>query len=72
MKELEILNDIEIEIKSINESIKFQKGIDKIYAELFNLHGGDRIPKLETKITNLENRRRRIIRKLFNQYCKNK
>lgn len=70
MKELSKLNDIQIDIKRVKESIEWQNKLNKLFSRVFRSGEISRIPKLELQITNLENRRKRIIRKMFNQYCK--
>ncbi|MGR3177811.1 MAG: hypothetical protein ACUZ8E_07115 [Candidatus Anammoxibacter sp.] len=64
--DLENLTDIAIEIKLVNEYIKWSEDMS---VKLAPLYKGD-TTKLEIQITNLENRRKRIVRKMFNQYCK--
>ena len=71
MNDLERLNDIAIEIKRVKEHMKFQEDINKLYFNVFRQPISEMVtPELEIQITNLENRRKRIVRKMFNQYCK--
>ena len=71
MSDLERLNDIAIEIKRVKEHIKFQEDINKLYFNVFRQPISEMVtPELEIQITNLENRRKRIISKMFKKYCK--
>ena len=71
MNDLERLNDIAIEIKRVMEHMKFQEGINKLYFNVFRQPISEAVtPELKIQITNLENRRKRIVRKMFNKYCK--
>ena len=69
MNDLETLNDIAIEIKLVKQSMKSQEYIDELYSRVFALDESSRIIKLKIQITNLENRRKRIVRRMFNKYC---
>ena len=64
--DLETLTDIALDIKAVNNSIKWCEDMRKNFSPIYK---GD-TTKLEIQITNLENRRKRIVRKMFNQYCK--
>ena len=64
--DLENLTDIAIEIKLVNEYIKWSEDMS---VKLAPLYKGD-TTKLEIQITNLENRRKRIIKGMYNNYCK--
>lgn len=66
MNDLERLNDIAIEIKRVDEYIQWRKDMR---VKLAPLYKGD-TTKLDIQITNLENRRKRIVRKMYNKYCK--
>lgn len=66
MKELSKLNDIEIDIKMVKEHILWIEDMNENFSPFYD---GD-TTKSKLQITNLENRRKKIIRKLFDQYCK--
>lgn len=64
MNDLERLNDIAIEIDAVNESIKWCENMRKNFSPIYK---GD-TTKLEIQITNLENRRKRIVTRMYNKY----
>ena len=70
MNDLERLNDIAIEIKAVNEHIKWQNDLEKVYSGMFKADRLNKTTRLKIQITNLENRRKRIVRKMYNKYCK--
>ena len=63
-----MVNDVANDIKQGNVSIKWCEDMRKKFSYIYK---GD-TTKLEIQIKNLENRRKRIVRKMFNQYCKTK
>ena len=65
MNDLGTLNDIEIDIKQVNKSIKWCEGMRKNFLYLYK---GD-TTKLELQIKDLENRRKRIVRRMYKKYC---
>ena len=66
MNDLERLTDIALDIKAVNNSIKWCEDMRKNFSPIYK---GD-TTKLEIQITNLENRRKRIMKGMYNKYCK--
>lgn len=65
MNDLGRLNDIEIEIDAVNESIKWCENMRKNFSPIYK---GD-TTKLKIQITDLENRRKRILNRMCKKYC---